>query len=175
MPTFDPRAPLQNWDIEIELAGRVWTLPAVPASEWVVPIVADQAELVIPDMFAEDSAPIEDALYDGDLGWAEIESAYHEAVTTVAGCKWWEAQRLMALAIDWDGVGGELLLRGFRLEERSVAETCVVVWRLLTRGKEEKDLNKILHEIEKPPPGMDPDEVIDDAANMAAWGAIPSD
>jgi len=175
VPKFDPRAPLVNWDIEIELAGRLWTLPAASAADWLVPIVLDQPELVIPDMFAEDTAPIEDALYEGTLRWAEIDAAYREAITTVAGCRWWEAQRLLAMAVDWDGIGGELLLRGFRLSERSVAETCVVVWRLLTRGQEEKELNKIRHEIEKPPPGMDPDEVIDDAANMAAWGSIPSD
>lgn len=175
MPKFDPLAPLRNWDIEIELAGELWTLPAAPAADWVVPIVADQAELVIPEMFAEDSTLIEDALYEGELSWLAVEAAYHEVIETVAGCRWWEAQRLIALAIDWDGVGGELLLKGFHLSERSVAETCVVVWRLISRNKEEKDLNKILHEIEKPPPGMDPDDVIDDAANMAAWAAIPSD
>jgi hypothetical protein len=175
VPKFDPQAPLINWDLGVELVGKTWTIPAASAADWVVPIVLNQPELVVPDMFAEDTAPIEDALYEGSLSWLEIEIAYHEVLTTVAGCKWWEAQRLMQCCLDWDGVGGELLLRGFRLSERSVAETCVVVWRLLTRGQEEKELNKIRHEIEKPPPGMDPDEVVDDVANMAAWGSIPSD
>jgi hypothetical protein len=174
VPKFDPRAPLENWDIEVELVGKTWTIPASSAADWVVPIVTDMADLVIPTMFREDPAEIEDALYDRELSWIEIETAYHNAIAEVAGCRWWEAQRLMALTLDWGGVGGELLLRGFRLEERSVAETCVVTWKLITRGKEEKDLNRILHEIEKPPSGMDPDEVIDDAANMAAWNSIPS-
>lgn len=175
MPQFDPLAPLGSWDIEVELAGQTWTIPAAPAADWAAPIIAGQAQFVIPEMFAEDPAPIEDALFEGELSWLEVESAYHDAMESVSGVRWWEAQRLMALALDWDGIGGELLLQGVLLEERTVAQVCVAVWRIATRKADQKDLNKIRHEIEKPPPGMDYEEAIDDEENMKAFSSIPSD
>lgn len=175
MPKFDPMAPLGSWDIEVELIGRIWTIPAAPAATWAGPILANQAQFVIPEMLIEDPAPIEDALYEGELSWVELEDAYHDAVESVAGCRWWEAQRLLGLALDWDGIGGELLLQGVLLEERTVAQVCVACWRSITRNAQQKELNQIRHEIEKPPPGVDYEEVIDDEANMKAFSSIPSD
>lgn len=174
MPKFDPLAPVGSWDTEVELAGKTWTIPAAPASDWILPVLGGQADSLL-DMIAEDTGPIEDALYDGELSWDAIETAHHDAIESVSGVHWWEAQRLLGLALDWDGLGGELLLRGFRLETNSLAQTCVAVWRIATRSVEEKDRNKILHEIEKPPPGIDYDTVIDEEANLRAFGAIPSD
>lgn len=174
MPNFDPLAPVGNWDCEVELAGKTWTIPAAPASEWVFMVLGDQPELLL-EMIAEDTSAVEDALFDRALSWLDLETAHRDAIEAASGVKWWEAQRLLALALDWDGLGGELLLQGFRLEERSLAQTCVATWRIATRNAEEKDRNRILHEIEKPPPGVDYEAVIDDAANMKAWGSIPSD
>jgi hypothetical protein len=174
VPNFDPLAPIGNWDCEVELAGKTWTIPAAPASDWVFMVLGGQPELLL-EMVAEDTAALEDALFDGELNWMDLETAHRDAIEAASGVKWWEAQRLLALALDWDGLGGELLLRGFRLEEHSLAQTCAAAWRIATRSAEEKDRNRILHEIEKPPPGVDYEAAIDDAANMAAWGSIPSD
>lgn len=174
MPNFDPLAPVGNWDIEVELAGKTWTVSAAPASEWLLVVLGGQPEMLL-EMIAEDTAPIEDALYDGELSWDDLEAAHRETIESASGVRWWEAQRLLALALDWDGLGGELLLRGFRLEERSLAQTCAAAWRLATRSADDKDRNKILHEIEKPPPGVDYEAVVDEEANLKAFNAIPSD
>lgn len=174
MPKFDPLAPVGNWDLTVELGGKSWTIPAAPASEWLIVVLGGQADALL-DLIAESTDLIEDALYDGDLSWEDLETAHHEAIEAASGVRWWEAQRLLALALDWDGVGGELLIRGFDLEEKSLAQICAAVWRMATRGAEEKDRNKIIFEIEKPPPGVDYDSIIDAEANLRAFGAIPSD
>lgn len=174
MPNFDPLAPVGNWDVEVELAGKTWTIPAAPASDWILPVLGNQPDVLF-DLLAEDTEVLEDALYLGELTWDAIETAWHEAIEAASGIRWWEAQRLLAVAVDWDGAGGELLLRGFYLEERSLAQTCVAAWRLATRGADEKDRNKITVEIEKPPPGVDYEAMLDEEANMKAFAAIPSD
>jgi hypothetical protein len=174
MPKFDPLAPVGRWDLEVELVGKTWTIPAAPASEWLVAVLGGQPESLL-DLIAENTDLIEDALYDGELSWGDLETAHRDTIESASGVRWWEAQRLLGLALDWDGVGGELLIRGFSLEEKSLAQVCAAVWRLSTRGADEKDRNKIIFEIEKPPPGVDYEAVIDAEANLKAFGAIPSD
>lgn len=174
MPKFDPLAPVGRWDIEVELAGKTWTIPASSAADWIMPVLGGQPDAIL-DLLVEDTDTLEDALYSGELSWDEIEAAHRDAIESASGVRWWEAQRLLGLALDWDGVGGELLLRGFLLEEKSLAQTCAAVWRLATRGADDKDRNKITFEIEKPPPGIDYETIIDEEANLRAFGAIPSD
>lgn len=174
MPKFDPLTPVGNWEILVELGGQQWTIPPLMAADWVAIIVVDRPEF-LPDLFAEDTAELEDALLAGKVSEFDLEEAYREAIGQVAGVRWWEAQRLLLLALDWDGIGGDLLLAGIRLQERTVAEICAASWRLATRGLEEKDRNRVTMEIERPPVGSDYEALIDEAANLAAMESIPSD
>lgn len=173
MPQFDFMAPVRDWAVVVDLMGESWTIPALPAADWAEVILANQSDRLL-DLIP-DSEVLMDALLDGDLLWFEMETAYHDAIAAVGGARWWEVQNLMALALNWDNVGGELLVRQIRLDETSVARVCVLVWHLITHGREEMDVNKMRMLIEKPPAGTDYDAILDEAANAAALESIPSD
>lgn len=175
MPSFDALAPVRAWDIEVTVGGVALTLPAASAADWAPAIIEDDAEAGLIGMAEPEAADaLEDALFDGEVTWLEMENAFHDTVAALSGVRWWEAQRLLSGALDWEGVGGELLLRGIRLDEVTVAGACVMAWRMLIRGVDNKDRARLVAEIEKPPPGVDFEREFDTAANERAFAAIPS-
>lgn len=175
MPSFEALAPVRAWDIEVTVGAATLTLPAASAADWAAAIIDDDAAAGLLGMAEPEAADaVEDALFDGAVTWFEMEHAFHDAVAALSGVRWWEAQRLLSAAFDWEGVGGELLLRGVRLDEVTVAQACALVWRMLIRGIDDKDKAKLTAEIEKPPPGVDFEREFDEAANERAFAAIPS-
>ncbi len=168
---IDPAATLRCWRIDVDVAGTVYTIPALPAVDWLTLIVDGSHFDIIPGLLSdEDGAGIDDQLLAGTLGHSEIQAAARAAIAATAGMKWWTAQRLAYAALSsW--VGGELLLRGVDPARVSLGGYLAAAYRAVTRTADESQRNRIDMDLEQPPVGLAPEEWFDEdeaADNFAA-------
>lgn len=175
---FDPAAPLRCWAVDVDLLGHTWHIPALPAADWIgaAPGGEDYTG-IIPGLLAEPDAAevIADAylamLDGGDDPSEAIATAARDAIEAATGVSWWIGERLMWLAQQWEGVGGELIRQGIDFARAPIGAVCVAVWRIISAVPDESTRAKLVAQIERPPAGVELDE---DAASEA-WLAFGDD
>lgn len=159
---IDPAATLRCWRIDVDVAGTLYTIPALPAVDWLTPIVDGSHFDIVPGLLSdEDGADVDDRLLAGTVTHVEIQAASRAAIAAAAGMKWWTAQRLAYAALStW--VGGELLLRGVDPARVSLGGYLAAAYRAVTRSTNESQRNRIDMDLERPPAGLPPQEWFDE-------------
>lgn len=109
-------ASLRVWAVEVDLAGRSYRIPPLPASEWFAAVLSGDHAPVVPGLLdAAEQEEIIDLLLDGTIDHRALEDANHDALAAASGWKWWEAERLIvSAAVGWKVIGG--LLQGAGLD-----------------------------------------------------------
>lgn len=109
----DPAASMRCWAIEIELGGRTFTVPALPAADW-WPVLEEANLLGVLDLLP-DGGEVDDLILNGQLGSEGLTEALRSAVEQAAGRPAHTAIVLAAVAqVQWSVIGGELARHGFR-------------------------------------------------------------
>jgi hypothetical protein len=143
------------WPVEIDVTvGRaVYTIPSLPAADWVAVVATNDAFAIVPGLLAdEDQLRVWDALEDGLIELPELTTLARHALEAAAGRPWWEAQHLVVGATQsWDVLGGKLLLSGVDLGRISLGAFCNTIYALATDGMEKKDRMKFDMELHRPP------------------------
>jgi hypothetical protein len=153
--------------VSVDLAGRTYRIPPVPAAQWMLTLLEQGWSDIVPGMLEGNLDTLHDAIADGDISTDECERAAQDAVTAAAGVPWWVAAKLIHSAAADPGVMGELRSSGADLTTMPLGAAMVTLYRIYTRDKEKKDVAKVDAELAKLPPGMSAVEARYDPAAAA--------
>lgn len=174
----DAVAALRLWDVEVELGGQVFLVPAKPAADWFVAILDEDNPLpLIPGMMAVDAEEcVTDLLLDGQIDADLIVRRSRELLTEVAGRPWWEADRLIrSSGASWHIIGGELTRLGVDLHAVSLAAALNAIYVICVRTMDDKERNRFDIDLRLPPIGVDgvtTEEMYDQRQAEAAFLAL---
>ena len=173
----DALAALRIWELEVELAGETFTVPARPAADWFLAILGEEPMPLIPGMMDSDAEErIGDLLLDGEVTTDLIVTRSRELLTAAAGRPWWEADRLIrSSAESWHIIGGELTRLGVDLDRVSLAAALNAIYVVCVRTMDEKERNKFDIDLRLPPIGVEgvkTEDMYDQRAAEAAFTAL---
>jgi hypothetical protein len=140
--------------VSVDLSGRTYRIPALPAAQWMLVLLEKGWADVVPGLLEGDLADLHDAIADGDVSTSECEQAAQDAVTAAAGTNWWVAVKLLHSAAADPAAMGELRMSGVDPETAPLGAALVALYRIYTRDRERKDVAKVDAELAKLPEGM---------------------
>ena len=111
----DPLASMRCWAITVELGGREFDIPALPAVDW-WPVLLDASPFGMVDLLKSTEGEELDAmLLDGRVTHAEMSQVLMDAISEATG-RTFHASFVLATvaAMHWPVVGGQLARDGFR-------------------------------------------------------------
>jgi len=169
MITFDQAAMLRSWSIEVELGGGEYTIPALPAADWLLALADGAWGDIVPGLLAQDDATdLDDMLSEGTLEEDEIRAAARDALTAAAGIPWWIARTLARFAAqNW--VGPELLIRGVDPGRTCLGGYLAAVYHIATRNLDAMKRGQFDMELQRPPADLPPEEWFDEDAAADSW------
>lgn len=175
MKKADALAALDIWGCEVEVAGWTVTVPALPAAEWMMAILREDAGPIIPGMLADpiDRAKIIMALIDGETTIEELAELSRDVLAEMSGWHWWQADRLIRGAgAYWRQIGGQLGRLGVDLHAISIAAALNTIYVLCVETMTQEERAKFEFELSRPPEGVDAAELYDAEAATAAVYAL---
>lgn len=143
----DPLASMRCWAIELELGGRTYDVPALPASSWWPVLVSGDLAQILDFVVStpEDPFNLDDLLLGGTLKREDLGDALLDAVETAAGRSFHAAFVLATVASSqWSALNGALVRRGFRWDEQPLGAALDALYVEITSRLEEKNLEKFL-------------------------------
>jgi hypothetical protein len=151
----DPAASLRIWGVEIELGGRTFEVPALPAADWLpVLMTADPLRVIelIPSSPGDSS--VEDTILAGGVSTDDLVNAFTTAIEEVTGRPCYAAWVLAIAAQDrWSVVGGELARRGFRWDEQPIGAALDAIYVTIVERIKPDDLPRFYALMERPAAG----------------------
>lgn len=173
----DPLSSLKPWELEVELAGQDYVIPAVMADVWLPILMAEPLDLVeiLPGMLSEQAQEeLEEALLDGRITAEEISDTALEVVSLAAGRPWWWVLRLLNSASGaWLTIWGNLLAQGVNPQNLTLGAALDAIYAtMLPRGQVKEEVRRQFdRELSTPPAGVKPDD-IDEKREAAAFLAM---
>lgn len=170
----DPVASLEPSQIEVALGGRLFTIPAFPAVDWLKILLDEQviSQRILPGMLPEEEQDALDRLmaYEG-LPEQEVANAALDVLTVASGRAWWTAVRICATArASWDRVGGALWASGVLPAQLSLSAWIdAAFWHMLNMVDPAK-VSEFSMQMTVPPAGWS--EEYDEAAEEANFMAM---
>lgn len=157
---MDPLAALKCWPITVELAGREFTIPPVPAADWFLAILGDAPLPIVPGMLPdEQEEEVADLITYGEVSLREVVTVSREALELASGWRWWEADRLIRSAgAQWKIIGGELVRAGVDLHAWPLGAVLNTLYTLAARGLDDQKRQQLDFQISSPPPGLGEEE-----------------
>jgi hypothetical protein len=143
----DPLASMRCWAVEIELGGRVYEIPALPAVEW-WPVLASGDLGQILDFIEstpDDPRNVDDLLLSGALTAEELTQALTDAIEETAGRSFHAAIVLATVASgQWAAIGGALAQTGFRWDEQPLGAALDAIYAIITERLNREALDQFL-------------------------------
>lgn len=143
----DPAASMRCWAIEIELGGRVFEIPALPAVDW-WPVVSELDLTLILDFIVstpDDPNNLDDLLLAGAFTAEELTTALTDAFEEAAGRSLHVAFVLATVAkTGWPTVNGPMVTAGFRWDEQPLGAALDALYAAITDRLEKDPLAKFL-------------------------------
>jgi hypothetical protein len=143
---------MRCWAIEIELGGRTFEVPALPAVDW-WPVLASADLMAVLDMIVStpgEELDLDAMLLDGSLTGDELSVALMDAVEAAAGRSFHVAFVLATVGqASWPLVGGALAQRGFRWDTQPLGAALDAVHSIIMSNfAEQKDRDKFVRLLE---------------------------
>lgn len=145
----DPLASMRCWAIELELGGRAYTVPALPAADWWPVLASDNLALILDMIVSTDGDDLDERLLTGEIPPGELTEALKDAIEEVAG-----RSRHVALALaiganmQWSAINGVLAMRGFRWDVMPLGAALDAVYTIITEGLDKEGREKFLAVLE---------------------------
>lgn len=160
---FNLAASISPQPVQVEAAGRTYTIPSRTAGDWILAVADDEPiTAVFPGLLSKsDYQLVVNLLADGDLDVLELRRPAFDAISTASGFKWWETMNLVGMCTHDARVIGELTLRGIDPGAVPFSRWCAALYALNLRGLDEKEQQKWLAKFTFPPPLA---EALDEAA-----------
>lgn len=163
----DPSAGMRCWAVTVEIGGRAYTIPPLPAVDW-WPLLAEGATAETMIEMLPPGHDLDDRLLDEASISGELRDAFSDALEEVCGRTIAEAQAIAGVALAaWTWVGGKLALSGFRWDVMPIAAALDAIHTLLMTESNE-DFRK---QYEKLLAGAAPKKHLDRAAALSEFEA----
>lgn len=183
---LDAAAGLRMWGYETTIPGVlddegdlfVFTIPPLPAADWIIASTDARHLAYLPGLLTEDSAErLMQAIEDGEVSITDLEAINHEAMEVVSGWRWWEAGRLIAaVTASYQTMGGLLLISGADPARMPLGAYLAAVYARIWIDHDTKGRARLAQQVAVPPPSMlnpnDPDGGFDEEAAEAAVRAF---
>jgi hypothetical protein len=138
----DPLASMRCWAIEIELGGRTYDVPALPAVDW-WPVLTSGDPMGVLDML--ESTDLDDRLLSGELEHSEMIDALREAIEEASGRTFHAAVVLAMVAeTNWASINGALVQRGFRWEGQPLGSALDAIYSVVVTALDKEPRDKFL-------------------------------
>lgn len=151
----DPLASMRCWAIEIELGGRTFDVPALPAVDWWPVLVTADLHAVLDFIVSSPDDPnsLDEMLLSGGIDPEELTTALVDALEEATGRTMHSACVLASVATThWTVVGGELAKLGFRWDIQPIGAALDAVFSVVISGIEKKeDRDKFLRLLDTDP------------------------
>ena len=126
----DPLTSMRCWAIEVQLGGREFEIPALPAVDW-WPVLVDPSEFL--DLLK--SPDLDGMLLDGTLTSADLTEVVTDAVEEVTGRTFHAAFVLATVAsISWPVIGGQMARDGFRWDRQPIGAALDAIYSIIMRS-----------------------------------------
>jgi hypothetical protein len=173
---LDPVAALRCWRIDVDVDGTVYTIPALPAAEWLVPIVTGAWGDIVPGLLpAADAEALDDLIAAAAIDPAELRHAAQAALAEAAGTRWWTARALAGGILQVPQLTGRLLARGLDPTVVSLGGYLTAAYATVVDGMDQMQRARFDLDLQRPPVGVPADEWWDEDAAAdnfyAAMGA----
>lgn len=152
----NPILSLRPWPVVITVGGEEFTIPALPAADWLAALMSEAFSLddLFPGLLDDEDHDRAVAVLLSDMH--ELEQFHRltlDIVELASGRSWWVALRLIGAAVgSWDVIGAELILKQVDPERLSLAAWLDAVLLVMLRSMEEKDITMFTLKLEAPPP-----------------------
>lgn len=127
----DPLASMRCWAITVDLGGKEFEIPALPAADWWPVLVSANPRRVL-DLLKSNDADLDAMLLDGELTSAEIGEAVTDAIEEATG-RSLHVSLVLALAADghWPTIGGYLVQMGFRWDQQPIGAALDAIYAVI--------------------------------------------
>lgn len=153
---MDPVASLRCWPIEVELAGRTFEIPALPAADWfLVLLTGDLVQLFdYIDQDFGDPDSVDEMILSGQITSQDLVRVMCDAIEEAAGRSLTAAFTLAGVAgANWAVVGGALAYRGFRWDSAPLGAALDAIYAVLCERLDETELQRLDAALTAPLPG----------------------
>lgn len=173
---MDALASLEVREIEVRCGEWLYTIPALPARDWLAAVLDPRGTAIFPGLLDRaDRLDVTRAYLLRQVSAEEIRDCCRAALAAASGRSWWIADRLIravATSEHWPFVHGSLARSGVDLAVVPIAAYCDAVYSLIVeRMGEQRQRENFDRELDLPPPGIDLDEVPDEADDFMAMVA----
>lgn len=164
---MDALAALRPAAIVVELGEWEYTIPELPAADWITAVLAPDGGAIVPGLLvAPDRAAIWRDFALGAFTAEELAAVERDALAAAAGRPWWEADKLirsLAAPDNFPTIHGELMLRGLDLERLSLAAALNATYAMVRKliGHDEAALARFDTQLKAIPPGVAVEELYD--------------
>lgn len=142
---MDPLASMRCWAITLEIGGREYEIPALPAVDW-WPVLTEVNPARILDLIPSrlgGSDDLDSQLLSGEVGGEELGSALTDAIEEVTGRSFHVAVVLASVAAGhWPVIGGETIRRGFRWDLQPIGAALDLIYAIVNEGLDEENRTK---------------------------------
>jgi hypothetical protein len=129
----DPAASMRCWAIGLELGGREYDIPALPAADWWPVIVSGDPGQVLDLVVSSDD--LDERLLLGEVGTTELGVAVVDAIEQAAGRSFHVAYVLATVAaMHWPTINGALARRGFRWDVMPLGAALDAIFSVVTEN-----------------------------------------
>lgn len=151
--TKDPVSSLRPWPVDVDLAGRTYTFPALPAVDWLTVLMTEDLDLerLVLDLCPGGHELLFDETLDSLDGLYEV---LLDVIEQVSGRKWWIALRLIGvIRTNWNVLGAEMFYRHIDPTQLSLSGWLDAMLVLTIKAMDPKDVSMFTSRLELPPPG----------------------
>lgn len=139
----DPLASMRCWEITVDLGGREFDIPALPAVDW-WPVLTDDGPAAVVDLLKSD-ADLDAMLLDGRVTGADLTEVIRDVVEEATGRSYHAAFVLATVAsASWPVVSGQLAQSGFRWDVQPIGAALDAIYVIILGSLEEKSRDKFL-------------------------------
>jgi hypothetical protein len=144
----DPMASMRCWAITVELGGREYEIPALPAVDW-WPVIVDAQPTGVLDLLKSESpgqeSDLDLMLLDGTVTGKELGQALTDAIEEVTGRSFHAAFVLATVAASqWPTVGGYLAQTGFRWDLQPIGAALDAIYAVVVSNLDKEPRDKFL-------------------------------
>jgi hypothetical protein len=163
-------------EVDVIIGGATYTIPALPAAEWLEAIASPEGGAIVPGLLpAEDQREIWRLLRRGELEIDDLNTVWRDVLTAVTGQTWWMAAKLLTAVADpdtWPIVHGRLVKSGLDFSACSIGTALNAIYALAMDGcADEQARTQLQFDLNTPPAEVSPEEVFDAVDEGADWVA----
>jgi hypothetical protein len=143
----DPLASMRCWAIELELGGRTYDVPALPAVDWWPVLTSGDLTGILDFVVSTPGTPfnLDDLILDGKLNPDDLGEVLTDALEAAAGRSLHSSIVLAAVAMNqWASINGALVARGFRWDRQPLGAALDAIYAEVVSRLSEENLTKFL-------------------------------